>query len=458
LPSARQEKNFFQPTSRAARVHPGGVPSPAEQLLDAPANRPDTVEAQMIDEAEAVVIGAGAFGASIAFHLAQRGRRVALVERHGLASQTSPRAAGLTQQIRADALMTEIAMRSVTKIVQFTAETGEHLPFHQSGSIKLARTQEFVAQIDEEVERGQALGIPIHHVDAHEANTLAPFLHAESAQKAWYNASDLFLEPVDLPTAYIRAAEKHGAAILEHTSVTAIGTDAHGAVERVLTKQGEIHTPVVVDAAGAWARVVAEMTGIRVPIVPTRHQLYITRPIPGVTAEQPIVRVLDVNVYVRPERGGLLFGGYEPDPLQVDVSALDPDFDIKSLTLDFEPLRKLTDDVRNEFPDLYGAEIDEFRGGLPTMTADGRLIVDQVPGVQGFFVASGCCVGGLSVSPAVGELVADWIVDGAPALDVSSLSLTRFGAELATDEQLQRACLWRYAHHYSAAESPVAAG
>src|SRR5207249_9480250 len=107
--------------------------------------------------------------------------------------------------------------------------------------------------------------------------------------------------------------------ILPHTPVTAIRT-RDGAIEGVLTDQGEIGAPVVVDAAGAWARVVAEMTGIRVPIVPTRHQLYITRPIPGVTADQPIVRVLDVNVYVRPERGSLMLGGYEPDPLQVDPS------------------------------------------------------------------------------------------------------------------------------------------
>jgi len=412
----------------------------------------------MIDEAEAVVIGAGAFGASIAFHLASRGKNVVLLERHAVASQTSPRAAGLTQQLRSDALMTEIAMRSVAKIVGFEAETGKRLEFHQSGSIKLARTPEFVQQIDEEVERGQTLGIPIRHVDAQEANQLAPYLHAEGALKAWYNASDLYLEPVDLPTAYIRAAEKRGATILEHTPVTAIGTTASGAIDRVLTPEGEIRTQTVVDAAGAWARVVAEMTGIRVPVVPTRHQLYITKPIHGVTPEQPIIRVLDVNVYVRPERGGLLLGGYEPDPLQVDVAALGPAFDVKSLQLDFEPLRKLTNEVRNEFPVLQNAEIDEFRGGLPTMTADGRLIVDQVPGVQGFFVASGCCVGGLSVSPAVGELLADWIVDGTPRLDLSTLSLTRFGSELANDKQLERACLWRYAHHYSAAESPIAAG
>jgi 4-methylaminobutanoate oxidase (formaldehyde-forming) len=267
----------------------------------------------------------------------------------------------------------------------------------------------------------------------------------------------LYLEPGDLPRAYVRAAASLGATILPHTSVTAIGT-RDGAVERVLTDQGEIRTPVVVDAAGAWTRVVAEMTGIRVPIVPTRHQLYITRPLDGVAADQPIVRVLDVNVYVRPERGGLMLGGYEPDPLQVDMRTLGADFEIANLALDFEPLRKLTLAVREQFPMLEDAEIDEFRGGLPTMTTDGRLIVDQVPGIGGFFVVSGCCVGGLSISPAVGEALAAWIVDDDPPAELRSLGLARFGPEADTDERLRQACLWRYAHHYSAEQSPLALG
>jgi glycine/D-amino acid oxidase-like deaminating enzyme len=403
----------------------------------------------MIDEAEVVVIGAGAFGASIAFHLAKRGRRVALLERHAVVSQTSPRAAGLTQQIRTDPVMTSLAMRSVAKIVGFGEETGELLAFHQSGSVKIARTPEFAEQIHEEVERGQAIGLDVELISHAEAERRAPFLRAGAAQAVWFNASDLYLEPGDLPRAYVSAAERLGATILPFTPVTALGT-RDGAIERVITDQGEIRTPVVVDAAGAWTRVVAEMTGIRVPIVPTRHQLYITRPIAGVVAEQPIVRVLDVNVYVRPERGGLMLGGYEPDPLQVDVSTLGEHFEIKDLALDFEPLRKLTHEVRDQFPLLQDAQIDEFRGGLPTMTADGRHIVDRVPGVEGFFVASGCCVGGLSISPAIGEVLADWIVDGQPGIDMSSLSVTRFGPEVDTEELLRQACLWRYAHHYSA--------
>jgi glycine/D-amino acid oxidase-like deaminating enzyme len=402
----------------------------------------------MIQEAEAVVIGAGAFGASTAYHLARRGKRVALLDKFDVASQTSPRAAGLTQQIRASTLMTQLAMRSVRKIAGFGAETGQELVCHQSGSIKLARTPEYAAQIEDEVRRGRALGLDIEAISPGEAHRLAPFLEADGARALWYTRSDLYLEPSDLLRAYARAAERLGAHVLPRTAVTAIGTRA-GAIERVVTTRGDIRTPVVVDAAGAWTRVVAEMTGIRVPVVPTRHQLYITKPIAGVRPEQPIVRVLDVNVYVRPERGGLLLGGYEPDPVQVDARTLPPGFRMADLALDLEPLRRLTEAVRQEFPALAGAAIAEVRGGLPTMTADGRHIVDRVPGVAGFFVLSGCCVGGLSISPAIGEVLAAWVVDGQPPLDLSPFRLTRFGPELGSEERLRQACLWRYAHYYA---------
>jgi glycine/D-amino acid oxidase-like deaminating enzyme len=405
----------------------------------------------MITNADAVVIGAGAFGASVAYHLARRGKRVALLDAHEVVMQTSPRAAGLTQQIRTDPQMTALAMQSVRQITQLTEESGEPLTFHQNGSIKLALTGAFAAQIQDEMRRGQAQDLDIALISHQEAQRLAPFLHPERALALWYTASDLYLEPGDLPRAYIRAAQRLGVTVLPHTPATAIGT-SDGRVEYVVTPQGTIETPTVVDTAGAWTRVVGAMAGINVPLVPTRHQLYITEPLPGIATEQPIVRVLDYNVYVRPERGGLMLGGYEPDPLQVDGQGLATDFQIKDLVLDITPLRRLSELVYDEFPLLRNAAIAQLRGGLPTMTPDGRHIVDQVPGVTGFFVASGCCVGGLSISPAVGAVLADWVVDGAPSLDLSPLRLDRFGPLVQSEERLRETCLWRYAHHYSSEE------
>ena len=401
----------------------------------------------MIRDTDVAVVGAGSFGASIAYHLAKLGRRVALIDRHDLVSQTTPRAAGLTLQLRSNPTLLKLSMRSVEKIERLSEESGEPLEFHQSGSITLARSERLAQRIREEVEQAREMGLDAELISPAEAHDLAPFLEADDAAAIVYTPSDLFLEPSELPRAYVRAAEKQGAELMPHTLVEDF-TLPNGSTGSVATDRGEIQVSSIVDAAGAWARTLAEAAGFRAPLVPTRHQLYITKPIVGVTAEQPIVRVLDANVYVRPERGGLLLGGYESEPVQVNVEDLPSDFSMEQLALDPEPLRRLTRAVESELPVLREAEIDELRGGLPTMTADGRFIIDQVPGVDGFFLASGCCVGGLSNSPVVGELVAEWITGGQAPEAASLFSLKRFGPEAGSEERLREACFQLYANKY----------
>jgi glycine/D-amino acid oxidase-like deaminating enzyme len=219
-----------------------------------------------------------------------------------------------------------------------------------------------------------------------------------------------------------------------------------GKVNRVVTDRGEIRTPVVVDAAGAWAPHVASMAGVRLPTVPVRHQLFITEPIASVTADMPIVRVVDAHIYVRPERGGLMVGGYEPDPIAVDPLKLGSG--IGDLALDIEPLRRIVDDVATEYPELPGAGVAELRGGLPTMTPDGHHLLGQAPTVRGFWVMSGCVVAGLSISPAAGEAMAQWIVTGQAPYDMSQFALDRFGDRYDDADVLVKACLDRYRHHY----------
>src|SRR6185437_8209733 len=147
-----------------------------------------------------------------------------------------------------------------------------------------------------------------------------------------------------------------------------------------------------------------------------------------------IVRIMDAAVYVRPCDGGLLWGGYEEAPRFFDMDAFPADFRIADTPLDAEVLRRLAADVRPQLPVLSDAPVREHRGGLPTMTADGQHIVGPAPAAEGFFIAGGCNVAGLSVSPAVGDALAAWIVDGAPPLDLAALSVGRFAAALPEDE------------------------
>ena len=395
---------------------------------------------------DAVVVGAGALGAATAFHLAKAGLSVALLDKAELASQTSPRAAGLSGQLRCDDTMTRIAARGVEKIVGFEAETGEPMLFFQPGSLKIARRPEHEAQLHDEVARGRQLGLDVALISLDEATRLMPYLVTDGVRAVMHMRSDVYLEPVQVPLGYARASARLGAMLLPNTPVEEILTES-GTVAGVRTPGGEIRAPVVVDAAGAWLRAVAARGGSTVKAVATRHQLMVTVPLPKVQPNQPITRIIDANVYVRPERGGLMLGGYEPDPLQYRMEDLPANFQIAALPLDLEVLRRLADSVAQQFPVFRDAAIQEHRGGLPTMTADGEHILGPAPGADGLYVIGGCCVGGLSTAPALGELLAEWITTGRPSIEVPSMSPSRMATGLPEDE-LRELCRLQYAHHY----------
>ena len=405
----------------------------------------------MIDAADAVVVGSGAFGSSVAYHLARHGLRVVLLERSRLASQTSPRAAGLTSQVRATSALTAIARRAVVKLAAFTDETGQPLRFTQSGALKIARNERDAAQLAREVERGRETGVPIDFVSTIEARRRLPILRERGIVAVTWSPTDCNVEPSELPLGYCRAAEKIGATLLPHTPAIGFEIGPRG-IEGVRTPQAIIATRVVVDAAGAWSRLVAESLGGSLQVVPTRHQLLITEPIPGVSPEFPIARVIDAHVYVRHERGGLMLGGYESDPLQVDAAELSPTFEMGELPLDIEVLRRLAASVADQFPIFQDSAIQivEHRGGLPTLTTDDRYLVGPLPGVAGAWVMSGCCVGGLSASPALGEALAEWIVNGKSELDLSEISTARFAGRELDEAELRERCRRAYATHYRA--------
>jgi glycine/D-amino acid oxidase-like deaminating enzyme len=374
---------------------------------------------------------------------------VALLDKHALGSQTSPRAAGLTSQARSSDLMTALARRAVRKIEGFKAETGEDIVFFQPGALKVARLPEHVEQLQREVERGRRMGTGIEMISPAEASAKNPFLTTTGVLGVIFSPTDLYLEPSQIPNGYAKAAARLGVAMLPDTLVTGIAV-RDGAVGGVETERGTIRCETVVDAAGAWLRSVAALSGAAVRAVPTRHQLLITESIAGVDAMQPITRIVDVNVYARPDEGGLMLGGYEQAPLQYPAGALDARFDVAELPLDLGVLRGFADAVKEQLP-VFQRVPDEIglrvhRGGLPTMTADGQHTVGPVPGVRGLYVAGGCCVGGLSISPAIGEALAAWIVDGVAPMDLSPLAPGREGT--ISEEALTVACRLQYSHHY----------
>lgn len=404
----------------------------------------------MQEQADVIIVGAGGLGAASAFYLAkQRGLKVILLDQHECGSQTSPRAAGMVSCLRKSEVMIALIKDACEKIEHFTEETGQPLDWVKSGSMKIARRGADANVLQTDLRRGRAMGLDVEAISPRDIPTLHPFVHAKGIEGAIRIGDDGYFNPAQLATGFARAAAAQGAQVYPNTRVLTVDIEGER-VTGVTTEKGKIRAPTVIDAAGAWTRAVAEISNIKVPLVPTRQQLIVTEEIPGAAASLPMVRIMDAAVYMRPCLGGFLWGVYEEQPRFFDMQTYSADFDIKDMPLDRAVLDAAAIDVVGQLPILGTARVREFRGGIPTMTADGHHILGPSPDVPGFFFASGCNVAGLSIAPALGEKLAQWIVNGKPPIDLSYMSPARFSAHSWTEDDLQREAAWQYRHFYGA--------
>jgi glycine/D-amino acid oxidase-like deaminating enzyme len=406
-------------------------------------------------DADVVVIGAGALGLSTALHCALAGRSVAVFERRTAGSQASGRAAGLFKSVQADELRTRLARRSIAKAVSFADWAGVPLEAAQPGSFLLARTARHREYLRRELAQSRGWGADVREADPAQLSGRVSYYRAAGEQFALWCPEDIYIEePARLVQAYLAACRRLGVVVAENESVLSVSVTA-GRVTGVETAGRAVAAPVVVDAAGGWVRQVAERAGARVPVAPVRHQLLITEPDPGIDPADPITRVVDAAVYLRPARGGLMFGGFEAAPLPVDPRHQPASFTTDDVPLDLGVLRELAAQITAEAP-AATAPVAEHRGGLFTMSPDGRFIVGPVPGTDGLWVTSGCNGSGFSSSPAIGEALATWITTGTPPPGVDALSPGRFGP--LPDDALITRGLWQYAHYYDPVASASTPG
>jgi glycine/D-amino acid oxidase-like deaminating enzyme len=399
-------------------------------------------------DADVVVIGAGALGLSTALHCAIAGRSVVVVERDSAGSQASGRAAGLFKSVQPDELRTQIARRSIMMAKTFADWAGVPLDVAHAGSFLVARTDAHKEYLRTEQRQSTAWGADVQPVEAL-SGRISYYLPSGGEMALWCPEDIYIAEPMDMVRAYARASLQHGAEIVEGEAVTAI-TFSAGRVTGVETTSRTIAAPVIVDAAGAWTRHVADLLrgpaggsggGRRIAVAPVRHQLLITEPAGSVAAADPIVRVVDAAVYLRPARGGLMLGGFEARPLPVDPPA-------DEVPLDLGVLQDMAALVEREVP-AAAAAVAEHRAGLFTMSPDGRFVIGPVADAPGLWVASGCNGSGFSSSPALGEALAHQITGTVGPIGIEELSPARFGP--VTDEALVAGGVWQYEHYYDPA-------
>ncbi len=350
-----------------------------------------------VRDAEVTIIGGGAIGCAVAYVLAGAGYRdIQVVEQGELAGATSGQAAGLVGQVRATKERCRLAMASVAVYAQIEQETGYPADWRQTGSVRIAATAQRAAEFQELAMVARSAGLEVEFLSAARLATLCPMLDTAQVTAALWCPTDGYLQPHSLVTAYARAARDRGVTFATHTTVTGLRLTG-GAVAGVRTDRGDVATGLVINAAGPWAGAVASLAGQPLPIVPVRHEYFVTRPVAGWHRDLPVLRIPDMRLYARAEGPGLLCGGWEPngqslDPREVRIGqalAVSPDWDVLSgFARDFAAFA----------PDATEAEVREVFRGFPAFSPDGRFIVGPVPGMRGLVMAAACNAHGVSGS------------------------------------------------------------
>ena len=378
-------------------------------------------------QAEIVVIGGGAVGCAVAYSLAKAGKTdVLLLEKEpNLAAVTTPQAAGLVGQVRNSVERTKLAMWSVETFSQLQQDEKVNPGWRQVGSLRVALCDERVEEFRHMKSVADQAGLEVEFIDNDQAKKKWPVLDFQRAKAVLWCPSDGYLQPSDLTMAYARHARQLGARFQTNTAVTGVVTEA-GRVRAVETAQGRIECQTVVNAAGAHAYHIAKSVGIELPIVPVRHEYFVTVEAQGLEPSLPVVRIPDSTLYLRAEINAILCGGWEPQGLSVDPKQYSIGADAPPIDSDWDVLAEFAQLLEPEVQQVSDLGIRSVFKGWPTFTPDGRFIIGESSQISGFYMAGGCNAHGVSGSAGIGRHLVESMLDPDPSPYVKSLSPDRF--------------------------------
>ncbi|MBI1801066.1 MAG: FAD-dependent oxidoreductase [Chloroflexi bacterium] len=386
----------------------------------------------MQTHAQVVIIGGGVAGCSIAYHLTHSGRRDVLVlERGELTSGSTFHSAGLVGQLRSSVSLTKMMMASAALYDRLEQETGLNPGWRKVGSLRLASSEDRLLELKRQVGWARTFGLPLELLGVDETRNLFPIMSEKGVLGAVYLPTDGYLDPSGLAMSLAKGARDHGAKFETGVRVTAI-TTARGRVRSVVTDHGEVACETIVNAAGIWAPEVGAMAGVTVPLIPMAHQYLTTKPLADVRRDFPTMRDPDLLVYYREGSGGLVMGGYERNPTPWGLDGIPSDFNHKLLDPDWERFGDIMTNAVARVPLIEQAEIIQLINGPEAFTPDGEFILGESPDVTGFFVAAGFCAHGIAGAGGVGQMMAEWIIEGRPSLDLWRMDIRRFGAHYAS--------------------------
>lgn len=403
----------------------------------------------MKDQARVVIIGGGITGCSIAYHLTQMGwQDVAVVDKGELTSGATFHAAGLVGQLRSSVNITKMLKYSIELYARLEAETGQHTGWSEVGGLRIASSKERMEELRRSAAMAKTFGLPMELMGPKEACDLFPVMSPKGIVGAANLPTDGQIDPSGVTYALAKGARDRGAAIYTETRVIGIQLK-NGAVHEVRTDKGNIRAEVVVNAAGIWAPEIGKMAGVPIPIIPMEHQYIITKPLEGVPRGMPTMRDPDNLVYFKEEVGGLVMGGYEHNPIPWALDGIPRDFTKKLLKSNYEHFEPLSKLAIKRVPVVGKAEIITLLNGPEAFTSDGDFIMGESAEVKNFYVAAGFCAHGIAAAGGVGKMMAEWIIEGEPSIDLWRLDIRRLSGHHGSQRYIVDRAIEVYAHHYS---------
>jgi glycine cleavage system aminomethyltransferase T/glycine/D-amino acid oxidase-like deaminating enzyme len=404
-----------------------------------------------VTEHRAIVIGGGVAGASIAYHLAERGwgDGTLLVDRDELTSGSTFHSAGLVGQLRSSVSLTRMMMYSSDLYRRLSGETGVDVGWREVGSLRLAGSPERMQELERLAGSGQTFGLPLEIISTEAALARWPLFDPTGILGAAWLPTDGQLDPSNLTYALAEGAKRGGVEIRTGTRVTGVRVEG-GRVRGVDTDEhGFLAADVVVNAGGMYAWQLGRLAGVEIPVVPFEHMYVLTEPIDGVPADLPTMRDPDRLIYFRGEAGGgLVMGGYErgPRPWHVDDGPPN-DFNHQLLPDDWERFAPIAEAAASLVPAMESVGIASSINGPEAFSPDGEFLLGETE-VGGLYVAAGFGAHGIAGAGGIGKVMAEWIVEGEAAWDLWNMDVRRFGPQYRSRRYAEVRAYEIYATNY----------
>ena len=375
--------------------------------------------------ARVVVVGGGVIGCSIAYHLTRMGwSDIVLLERKQLTSGTTWHAAGLIGQLRQSINMTQLARYTAELYRGLEAETGQATGYRQCGSISLATTAGRMEELKRNASMAKVFGLTVNVLDNDEIRSLYPLVNLEDVIGGIHIPSDGYANAVDITQALAKGARTRGAQIFQDLKVTAIHHDGRR-VSGVQTDRGRIDADSVVLCGGMWTRDLAASIGVTVPLHACEHYYVLFQDVPGLKPDMPVLRDYDHCSYFKYDAGKLLVGAFEPNARPWGAAGIPEDFSFGEIAGDFAHFEPVLLDAMRRIPALEKAGIQKFFCGPESFTPDVRYHLGEATELRNCFVAAGLNSIGLQSAGGIGKVMAEWIRDGHPPIDLWEVDVRR---------------------------------